>query len=89
MKESSVHQLSLAVPLMLAGLVTPLVLGNFRSPDWVRTIVTLIFYSGIAAEALKFQCSYLVRAECRNWRNSFRSSLQRCRSVKNATVTVG
>lgn len=48
MKESTAHKLSLVLPLLLPALVTPLVYGQFRLPDWLETLVAFIFASGMA-----------------------------------------
>jgi hypothetical protein len=47
MKESRAHKLSLALPLVVPALVTPLALGNFRLPGWLGTLVPYIWVSGM------------------------------------------
>jgi hypothetical protein len=47
MKESKAHKLSLALPLLVPALVTPLVLGNFRLPAWLGTLVAFIGAKGM------------------------------------------
>lgn len=47
MKESKAHKLSLALPLLVPLLVTPLVFVDIRLPKWLGTVVGFIFVSGI------------------------------------------
>jgi hypothetical protein len=47
MKESKAHKLSLALPLVLPALVTPLMFVDIRLPGWLETIAAFIFASGM------------------------------------------
>ncbi|MGH9966755.1 MAG: hypothetical protein ACREBG_02815 [Pyrinomonadaceae bacterium] len=47
MKESKAHKFSLALPLVVPALVTPLVFVDVRLPGWLGTLVAFIFASGI------------------------------------------
>jgi len=46
-KESKAYKLSLALPLVLPLLVTPVVLGNFLLPAWLKMLVGFIWVSGM------------------------------------------
>jgi hypothetical protein len=48
MTESKAHKFSLALPLVVPALVTPLAFVDVRLPGWLETIAAFIFASGIA-----------------------------------------
>ena len=51
MKESNLQRFSLSLPLLVPLLVTPLVFLDVRLPGWLRTVVGLVFASGMAGGA--------------------------------------